>query len=138
MSSTTFPDQRSRGKGSVFIFMVFAMAILVYAIIRVIQSSHAYLAHGPEAEQARNCIEKHGVWRAYREHRGSTFHGLCQDPTTGTIYDLIVEKLMEGRYREKTAFRPKDGTWDAVRAWLERKRSQWVSPPTEAIELITP
>ena len=138
MSSTTFPNQRSHSKGSVFIFLLLALAILVYAIIQVTQGSHAYLAHGVEAEHTRNCIQKYGVWKAYQEPQSNTFHWLCQDPVTGTIFDLIVEKLTETQYREKTAFRPKDGTWNAVRAWLERKRGQWIDPPTEVIELITP
>jgi hypothetical protein len=138
MSSTTFPNQRSRGKGSVFILLLFAIAILAYAIIQVIQSSHADLAHGPEAEQTRDCIQKNGVWKAYHQPKSNTFHWLCRDPVSGSVFDLIVEKLSETKYREKTAFQPKDGKWDMVRAWLERKRGQWVSPPTEAIELITP
>jgi hypothetical protein len=138
MSSTTFPNRRSPNNGSVFLFALLALAILLYAIIQVIQSSHADLAHGPEAEQTRNCIQQNGVWKAYREPKNNTFHWLCQDPATGTVFDLIVEKLTETTYREKTAFRPKDGTWNAVRTWLERKRGQWVNPPAETIELITP
>ena len=138
MSSTTFPNQRSHSNGSVFVFAFLAIAILLFAIIQVIQGSHAYLAHGPEAEQTRNCIQQNGVWKAYREPKSDTFHWLCKDPATGTIFDLIVEKLTETKYREKTAFRPKDGRWDTARTWLERKRGQWVNPPTETIELITP
>jgi hypothetical protein len=135
---TTVSTQRSRSNGGVFIFILLGIAILVFAIIRVISSSHANLSHGPEAEQARNCIQQNGVWKAYREPRSNTFHWLCKDPATGTIFDLIVEKLNETQYREKTAFRPKDGTWDAVRTWLERKRGTWVNPPTETIESLAP
>src|SRR5215207_4938418 len=106
MSSTTFPNRRSHNNGSVFLFVLLAIAILLYAIIRVIHSSHAYLAHGPEAEQTRNCIQQNGVWKAYREPKSNTFHWLCKDPLTGTIFDLIVEKLTGSTYREKSAFRP--------------------------------
>ena len=42
-----------------------------------------------------NCIQQNGVWKAYREPRSNTFHWLCQDPVTGTIFDMIVEKLTE-------------------------------------------
>ena len=136
--NTTFLNGRSRSNGGVLIFILLAAAILMYATIQVIVSSHGYLTHGPEAEQTRDCIQQNGVWKSYREPRSNTFHWLCQDPVTGTIFDMIVEKLTETNYREKTAFRPKDGTWNTVRAWLERKRGQWVSPPTETIELITP
>jgi len=138
MTYNTLPHQRSRSNGGVFIFILLVIAILVYAIIRVTVSSHAYLAHGPEAEQTRNCIQQNGVWKAYREAKSNTFHWLCKDPATNTIYDLIVEKLTETQYREKTAFKPKHGIWNAIRFWLEGKRGQWVSPPTEPIELITP
>jgi hypothetical protein len=135
---TTLPNQHPRNNGGVFVLVLLAIAILAYAVIRVTMGSHAYLAHGPEAEQTRNCIQQNGVWKAYREPKSNTFHWLCQDPVTGTIFDLIVEKLTETTYREKTAFRPKYGKWDAVRAWLERKRGQWVSPPKETIELLMP
>ena len=138
MNYPTFPNQRSRNSGGVFILILLAIALLAYAVIRVIVGSHAYLSHGPEAEQTRNCIQQNGIWKAYREPKSNTFHWLCLDPATNTVLDMIVEKLTETAYREKTAFRPKDGTWNAVRTWLERKRGQWVSPPTETIELITP
>lgn len=134
----TIPDQRSHINGGIFILILMALILLVYAVIQVTLSSHGYLAHGPEAEQTRNCIHQNGVWKAYREPNSNTFHWLCKDPATGTIFDMIVEKLTETQYREKTAFRPKDGTWNVVRTWLERKRGQWVSPPTETIELIAP
>jgi hypothetical protein len=134
----TITAQRSRSFGSVFILMLMTIVILVYAIIQVTSSSHAYISHGPEAEQTRNCIQQNGVWKAFRERKSNTFHWLCQDPVTGTIFDLIVEKITETLYREKTAFRPKDGTWNAVRTWLERKRGTWVNPPVDKIELISP
>jgi hypothetical protein len=134
----SIPDPRSHTIGGIFILILLALLALAFAAIQVTLSSHGYLAHGPEAEQTRNCIEQNGVWKSYREPKSDTFHWLCKDPVTGTIFDLIVEKLTETQYREKTAFRPKDGTWNAVRAWLERKRGEWVNPPTETIELITP
>ena len=124
--------------GGIFILILLAVITLTFTMIQVTASSHAYLAHGPEAEQTRKCIEQNGVWKAYREPKTNALHWLCKDPTTGTIFDMIVEKLTETQYREKTAFRPKDGTWNTVRAWLERKNGQWVNPPAEAIELITP
>jgi hypothetical protein len=138
MSSTSFPNRRSHNNGSVFLFVLLAVVVLAYAVIRVTIGSHAYLSHGPEAKQARNCIQQNGVWKAYQEPKSNTFHWLCQDPATGTVFDLIVEKLSETTYREKTAFSPKDGTWNTVRSWLERKRGQWVNTPTETIELISP
>ena len=135
---TAIPNQRSHMNGGIFILILLAVITLTFAMIQVTASSHAYLAHGPEAEQTRKCIEQNGVWKAYREPKNNALHWLCKDPTTGTIFDMIVEKLTETQYREKTAFHPKDGTWNTVRAWLERKHGQWVNPPTEAIELITP
>ena len=72
--NTTFLKGRSRSNGGVLIFILLAAAILMYATIQVIVSSHGYLAHGPEAEQTRNCIQQNGVWKAYREPRSNTFH----------------------------------------------------------------
>ena len=55
---------------------------------------------------------------------------------------MIVEKINETTYREKTAFMPKDGTWDKVFRWLiegEGKRGgTWQDPPTDTIELLQP
>ena len=114
-------------------FFIIALSIIVYL------GSHAYLQHREHAEQARNCIQQNGVWKAYRESDGSTFHWLCRDLMTGTIFDLIVEKINETLYREKSAFKPKGGKWDAVRDWLNGKRGgKFVDPPTETIQLIEP
>ena len=114
-------------------FWIIALSVTVYL------GSHAYLMHQEHAEQARNCIQQNGVWKVYREPDGNTFHWLCRDPMTGTIFDLIVEKINETLYREKSALKPKGGKWDAVRDWLNGKRGgKWVNPPDEAIQLIEP
>jgi hypothetical protein len=57
----TIPNQRSHMNGGIFILILMALILLVYAVIRVTLSSHGYLAHGPEAEQTRNCIHQNGV-----------------------------------------------------------------------------
>lgn len=118
----------------VFLFLATALSITVYL------GTHAYLQHFEEAEQSRNCVQQNGVWKSYREPDGKTFHWFCQDPVTGTIFDLIVEKINETLYREKSAFSPQDGKWDAIQDWLYRTKhgGKFVNPPTEAIQLIEP
>jgi hypothetical protein len=116
-------------------FLLIALSITVYL------GTHAYLQHREEAEQTRNCIQQNGVWKVYREPDGKTFHWLCRDALTGTIFDLIVEKINETLYREKSAFSPKDGKWDTIQDWLSRgdkRGGKWVNPPDEAIQLIEP
>src|SRR5688572_22488331 len=88
LPKSTLPWQPGR-----FSFILLALAILVLAMIKVIVLPHAYAAHGADAEQTRNCIQQNGVWKAHREPKSNTFHWLCQDPATGTIFDMIVEKL---------------------------------------------
>ena len=118
--------------------MLLFIALIVVAIA-VYLNRHATDRHGDEANQARNCIRNNGVWQVYKEPGNNIHHWLCKDPVTGTIFDLIVEKINEMTYKEKTAFRPKDGKWDAVRYWLEGKRGgTWQNPPTGPIELIQP
>lgn len=118
----------------VFLFLAIVLGITVHL------GTHAYLQHREEAEQARNCVQQNGVWKSYREPDGKTFHWFCQDPVTGTIFDLIVEKVNETLYREKTAFKPKGGKWDAMQDWLFRSKrgGKFVDPPKEAIQLIEP
>lgn len=118
----------------VFLFLAIALSITVYL------GTHAYLQHREEAEQARNCVQQNGVWKSYREPDGKTFHWFCQDPMTGTIFDLIVEKINETVYREKSAFSPKNGKWDTIQDWLFRTKrgGKFVDPPAEAIQLIEP
>lgn len=116
------------------VFLIAVLSITVYL------GSHAYLQHREHAEQARNCVQQNGVWKAYREPDGNTFHWFCRDPMTGTIFDLIVEKINEALYREKTAFKPKGGKWDAIQDWLFRSKrgGKFVDPPVEPIQLIEP
>jgi hypothetical protein len=116
------------------VFLIAVLSITVYL------GSHAYLQHREHAEQARNCVQQNGVWKAYREPDGNTFHWLCRDPMTGTIFDLIVEKINETLYREKTALKPKGGNWDAIQDWLFRSKrgGKFVDPPVEPIQLIEP
>jgi hypothetical protein len=57
----SIPDPRSHTIGGIFILILLALLALAFAAIRVTLSSHGYLAHGPEAEQTRNCIEQNGV-----------------------------------------------------------------------------
>ncbi len=118
----------------VFLFLAIALSITVYL------GTHAYLQHREEAEQARNCVQQNGAWKSYREPDGKTFHWFCQDPITGTIFDLIVEKINETVYREKSAFSPKNGKWDTIQDWLfqTKRGGKFVDPPAEAIQLIEP
>jgi hypothetical protein len=118
----------------VFLFLAIALGVTVYL------GTHAYLQHREEAEQARNCVQQNGVWKSYREPNGKTFHWFCQDPVTGTVFDLIVEKINETLYREKSAFSPQNGKWDTIQDWLFRTKrgGKFVNPPDEAIQLIEP
>jgi len=122
------------GNRGVFLFLAIVVGITVYL------GTHAYRSHLAEAEQTRNCVQQNGVWKVYMEPDGKTFHWFCQDPVAGTIFDLIVEKINENLYREKTAFKPKGGKWDAIQDWLYRDKrgGQFVNPPSETIQLIEP
>ena len=114
---------------------VFIFLLLIVAAITIYLGSHA-LKHGSDALDARNCIKDNGVWKMYQEPkpRSNTYHLLCMDPVTKTVFDVIVEKIDEMTYREKTAFRPKGGNWESVRKWLElgeNRGGAWQNPPGE-------
>lgn len=74
-------------------------------------------------------IQRNGVWKAYAEKDGKTFHWLCLDPETRTIFDLIVEKIDEITYREKTALVRTDGRWTQVDNWLRPKGGKYADLP---------
>jgi hypothetical protein len=133
------PTKRSQ-RGGVFIYIILFVIILV-AAIQISLRTHAIEAHGAQAEQARNCVEKNGVWKVYQEPRPNDhiYHWLCKDSATGTVFDLIVEKINKQLYNEKTAFRPKGGKWETIFRWLEGKRGgKWHNPPSGPFELIQP
>ena len=98
--------------GGVFIIL-FLLMIIGYAAIQVMLGTHAMEKHSDTATLTRDCIQQNGVWK-YQEPKSTTFHWLCKDPSTGTIFDMIVEKVNETLYREKTSFLRKDGKWDQV------------------------
>jgi hypothetical protein len=121
------------------------MLLVLFAAIAAITislRSHATDVHGDHAIQARNCIKNSGVWKAYQEPKNpNIYHWLCQDPVTKTIYDMIVEKLDELTYKEKSAFKPKGGKWDPIRHLLElgpNRGGKWVNPPQGPLNLIGP
>ena len=139
INTATYPTQRSQSR-SVFIFITL-LAISLVTAIQVFLRSHATETHGAQAEQARNCVEKNGVWKVYQESKpnDNIYHWLCKVPATGTVFDLIVEKINEQLYNEKTAFRPKGGKWETIFRWLEGKRGgKWHNPPSGQFELIKP
>jgi hypothetical protein len=84
-----------------------------------------HIAHPDTYAATRNCLNKNGVWKVYQEPKptDNTFHWLCQDPVTKTVYDMIVEKINETTYREKTAFMPKGGIWGKVFRWLSKAKA---------------
>ena len=133
-----YPAKRSHS-GGVFIIL-FLLMIIGYAAIQVMLGTHAMEKHSDTATLTRDCIQQNGVWKAYQEPKSTTFHWLCKDPSTGTIFDMIVEKVSETLYREKTSFLRKDGKWDQVFNWLTKGKpgGKWVNPPTEPIQLIAP
>lgn len=137
----TYKSQRSHS-GGVFVFIILiAFAAIGVATINIFLGSHAMEQHPDTAPLTRACIQKNGVWKAFQEGKPNenTFHWLCQDPVTKTIYDMIVEKIDEFTYREKTSFMRKDGKWTQVDNWLRSKRGGgYVNPPQGPFKLIPP
>lgn len=136
-----YEPQRSHS-GGVFVFIILiALAGIGVATINIFLGKHAMEQHADTAPLTRACIQKNGVWKAFQEGKPNenTFHWLCQDLVTKTIYDMIVEKIDELTYREKTSFMRKDGKWTQVDNWLRSKRGGgYVNPPQGPFNLIPP
>lgn len=79
--------------------------------------------HGSDALAARDCLEKNGATKIYKEPSGR-LHQLCQDQD-GNNYDQIIQKNSDGTYDEITAFKPdpngEGNSWSAIVRWLARK-----------------
>lgn len=134
MSTYTPTIERPFRGAFIFVLAVLA-ALMVMAAAKILTTSHATTVHGADAEQSRNCIEKYGVWKAYQEPNG-TLHLLCKYPWESTVYDLIVTKIREGLYQEKSAYRPKEGIWSDIQRWLEGKKAAPVRPPSGPFEIV--
>jgi len=95
--------------------------MVLLAAIKVTLRPHAVEQHPDTAPLTRDCIQKNGIWKVYQEPRptDNVFHWLCKDPATGTIFDMVVEKINESLYKERTSFEPKGGKWDTIFRWLE-------------------
>jgi len=121
-----------------FIFGLLTLAaLLIMAATQILAGRHATDVHGTEAEQARNCVEQHGIWKAYQEPDG-TLHLLCKYPWDATIYDVIVSNIRDGLFQEKSAYSPKDGVWSTIQRWLEGKNATPVRPPSGPFQIVGP
>jgi hypothetical protein len=138
-TATTYSGQRSSSRGVFDFIMLIALAIIGVAAINILLGNHAMESYPDTAPQTREYIQRNGVWKSYMEADKKTFHWLCVDPVSKTIYDMIVEKIDQFTYREKTSFVRRDGTWTKVDNWLRSKRGgQYVNPPQGQFNLIQP
>jgi hypothetical protein len=72
----------------------------------------------------RQCYENPNNIMMYRERHNAAYkwmyHILCQSKEDGKWYDRLIYKIQNVWY-EETGFMPKDGSWDQVSKWLQRK-----------------
>jgi len=119
------------------VIMIVGIRLMIINKITVHVSRHAVASHGVENEQARNCMNKHGVFKAYLVIGTKEEHWLCQDDN-GKIFDTIVSKIEKGIYENWNAFSPQDGSLKSVLDWLMRKGVQQIKPPSGPFNFIMP
>ena len=125
---TTYAPNLQRPVWGVFAFILAGLLILAaLASTRVVMGGKHGDLHFAEADQARNCLKNYGAWKIYKEPGGAVFHFLCKYPGDETIYDVIVRKVSEGLFEEKTAFSPKGGNWQAIQKWLANKNASFAT-----------
>ncbi|MCI0551339.1 MAG: hypothetical protein L0287_10315 [Anaerolineae bacterium] len=61
------------------VIMIIGIPLMMANKITVHVSKHAVASHGIENEQARNCMNKHGVFKAYLVIGTKEEYWLCQD-----------------------------------------------------------
>jgi len=115
-------SQDNQGSALPLLLIVVLAAVVIIAVAAALppinSNSHAVARHGAEAELARQCFDKNGVWKVYYDKTENNYHLLCND--AGKVYDRIIRRTKTG-YEEETAFMPKDGAWNNVMRWLDRK-----------------
>ena len=124
-AAITYPPTDRRNNPAVFfliLVVLFGVALAV-AAPKIIPSTHAELAHGADAFQARNTCEQYGISQVWQQKDGR-YHFLCQSPSVGW-FDLIVEKV-NGAWKEVTAFQPKDGSLSSIVSWIKGKGCKWI------------
>lgn len=91
---------------------------------KVIENSHAELAHGAEAVSVRQCLQNPNnniqlwVWR----HDPRKWARACQLPDGR--WGLQIIQLTWRGWQEKTAFIPKDGSWPMFKEYITAKAIQ--------------
>lgn len=134
MNSTALPYSSSRKRptnhrSGAFLLSLLALIALIATLVLLMPrrlqaakitivagSAHGNVAHGPEGDQARNCLEQHGTSLIFLEPDGITFHFLCQSDS-GDWFDVVTVKDGD-EYIEKSAFMPKNGTLARIVQWL--------------------
>lgn len=119
------------------VIMLIGIRLMMASETTIYVSKHAVDSHGAENEQARNCMNKHGVFKAYLVIGTKEEHWLCQDED-GKIFDTIVSKIEKGIYENWNAFIPQDGSLKMVTEWLMRKGVQQIKPPSGPFNFIMP
>ena len=145
MTTTTIPNYAPNTRLLSGVLIIAALLGIIIMATRLMMASgtvihvskHAVDSHGAENAQARNCMNKHGVFKAYLVIGTKEEHWLCQDDD-GKIFDTIVSKVEKGIYENWNAFSPQDGSLKAVTDWLMRKGVQQIKPPSGPFNFIMP
>lgn len=58
-----------------------------------VNSSHAWLQHHSQAQEALKCVNRYGVQKAISENNTRNLHLICQDPETGNTFVVIITKI---------------------------------------------
>jgi hypothetical protein len=100
------------------------MALLSSPAGRVKTTPHA--EKHSEAAEIRECLSRKGPVQVREQDDDPSVHVFCVelDPPGCGIFGIVIAQfwpsLVEGcRYRERTSFRPGDGTWDKVQRYLD-------------------
>jgi hypothetical protein len=117
MTAISIPKER-REYGSKIPY--FLLLILLFISLAVVETEHAVIKHGTEAQRIRNCINKNGPYMTFRGtgQEKNQWYIICQlNENTFGLQALVCEA---GKLLEKTAFVPKDGTWANVLSYVTR------------------
>jgi hypothetical protein len=98
--------------------------------VEVVNGTHAVQKHGEEAAQIQECLDSNGpnqVWK-FTSHRRDNHFIQCAEMDDDFWGIRIIERLTGGKYKERTSFVVKDGTFQQMIEYVSARAEQFFGP----------
>lgn len=100
--------------------LIFLMAIILAVATFVAAKPGTHANKHSEADDIRSCLSKNGPSMVYKAINDPTWYLVCQLSDT----KWGIQAVTKNGY-EKTAFSPGDGSFDALKSYLDKFATRW-------------